>query len=228
MSFLHPQIVLHAYSQGLFPMAKSRRAHTFFWVDPHKRGVLPLDRFHIPSRLRRFLRSHPWQIRCDYAFEQVIRACAEKTAARNDTWLNEEIIDLHIHLYKAGHAHSIECWNGGDLAGGLYGISLGAVFFGESMFSRQRDASKVALCHLVRNLQEGGYQLLDTQFVNRHLTQFGVIEIPRENYKKMLADAITEHAHFPGLVSPIPITDRHNQSSEDRKSDDPIPKAQVN
>lgn len=216
MSTLHPQIVLHAYGEGLFPMAKSRSTRHVFWVDPHKRGILPLDHFHVPTRLARTMRSCPWAIRYDYAFEDVVHGCAEKKPTRCDTWLNQDIIDLHINLYRQGHAHSVECWDQENLVGGLYGISLGGVFFGESMFSRQRDASKIALCHLVRVLRQGGYHLLDIQFINQHLTQFGAVEIERDSYKRLLKKAMTYKAVFAAVNAP---KNHHNPKDEYRTLD---------
>jgi leucyl/phenylalanyl-tRNA--protein transferase len=163
MSRLTPEIVLRAYAAGIFPMAESREDAKLYWIDPEKRGILPLGSFHLPRRLRRTLRLKPYEVRADTAFEEVLRSCAEPTDRRPNTWINEEIMGLYAGLHAMGHAHSVECRRGGKLVGGLYGVSLGAAFFGESMFSRETDASKVALVHLVARLRRGGFKLLDTQ-----------------------------------------------------------------
>ena len=170
-------------------MAESRDDPTLFWVDPHSRGVLPMDKFHLPKRLRRILRQDRFEVRCDSAFEETLDGCAQSTERRPDTWINKEIRDLYLALFRMGHAHSVETWREGRLVGGLYGVALGGAFFGESMFSRARDASKVALVHLVARLRAGGFLLLDTQFVTDHLAQFGTTEIPREAYRERLAIA---------------------------------------
>ncbi len=196
MTRLTPKLLLGAYASGIFPMAESRHDRGLFWVDPDVRGILPFDAFHIPRRLRRTVRRNPFQIRCDAAFEEVLRGCAEATSGRPETWINEEIEMLYRSLFDMGFAHSVECWEHGELVGGLYGVSLGAAFFGESMFSRARDASKVALCHLVARLERGGYRLLDTQFVTDHLRQFGAIEIARHEYRDLLANAMRHQATF--------------------------------
>ncbi len=193
---LKPEILLRAYAVGLFPMAERHDDPTLYWIDPEKRGILPLDRFHIPRRLRRTLRHNPFEIRCDTAFEAVIRACAEPASDRSETWINEEIVRLYVDLYEMGRAHSVEAWLDGQLVGGLYGVSLGGAFFGESMFSRVADASKVALVHLVARLRKGGYRLLDTQFVTTHLGQFGTVEIHRTGYRQLLAGALDVNATF--------------------------------
>ncbi len=185
-------------------MAETSDDPTLYWVDPDMRGILPLDSFHLPKKLRRIIRREDFRVTCDQAFEDVMRLCAEPTEDRPDTWINEEIVRLYSDLFAINCAHSIECWNGTDLVGGLYGVSLGSAFFGESMFSRQTNASKVALAHLVARLRAGGYSLLDTQFVTNHLARFGVIEIPRRNYLKMLGDAMERRASFPReLTNPL-------------------------
>jgi leucyl/phenylalanyl-tRNA--protein transferase len=189
-------MLLKAYAIGLFPMAESRDDPRLFWVEPELRGVIPLDAFHVPKSLKRVLRRGVFGITCDTAFEDVIHACAEPGAHRENTWINDEIIDLYVGLHRSGHAHSVECWREGELAGGLYGVSLGGAFFGESMFSRVTDASKVALVELVARLIRGGYVLLDTQFVTDHLKRFGAVEVPRERYKEMLAAALATPATF--------------------------------
>jgi leucyl/phenylalanyl-tRNA---protein transferase len=194
---LTPDLLLAAYAAGVFPMAESADDPELFWVDPHRRGILPLDAFHVPRRLRRVLRQGCFEIHCDTAFEDVIRGCAEATEKRPNTWINDEIVRLYVSLAARGAAHSVESWQNGMLVGGLYGVSLGAAFFGESMFSRVTDASKVALVHLVARLRLGGYLLLDTQFLTPHLARFGGIEIPRANYRRLLADALAYRASFP-------------------------------
>jgi leucyl/phenylalanyl-tRNA--protein transferase len=197
MPAIDAQTLLKAYSIGAFPMAMSREDPELYWFDPDPRGILPLDSFHAPRRLLRTMRAQPLRITTDIAFEQVMRACAAPRPGHPETWINDPIIDLYTELHDRGHAHSVEVWSGdGELTGGLYGVSLGAAFFGESMFSRARDASKVALCGLVAHLREGGFQLLDTQHLTDHLAQFGGIEIPRPAYKRLLALAIAQGARF--------------------------------
>ena len=194
---LTPDILLEAYAAGIFPMAESADDPELFWVDPNRRGIIPLDAFHVPRRLQRMLRRRGFAVRVDSAFAAVIRGCAEAGETRPSTWINDEIIRLYSALAARGAAHSVECWRGEELVGGLYGVSLGAAFFGESMFSRVTDASKVALVHLVARLKLGGYRLLDTQFVTPHLAQFGAIEISRARYHRLLADALRYRAVFP-------------------------------
>ena len=194
---LTPDILLAAYAAGIFPMAESAADPELFWVDPRRRGILPLDAFHVARRLRRVVRQSPFEIRCDSAFEEVLRGCAEASEKRPNTWINDEIVQLYAGLFARGAAHSVECWHDGVLAGGLYGVSLGAAFFGESMFSREREASKVALVHLVARMRLGGYRLLDTQFLTPHLARFGGIEISRARYHRLLAEALSYRAVFP-------------------------------
>jgi len=191
-----PEILLRAYAVGLFPMAESRDDPTLFWVDPHSRGVLPMEKFHLPKRLRRILRQGRFEVRCDSAFEDTLDGCAQSTERRPDTWINREIRELYLALHRMGHAHSVEAWLDGELVGGLYGVSLKGAFFGESMFSRERDASKVALVHLVARLKLGGYLLLDTQFITEHLAQFGTIEISKRAYRQRLAAALKTTGEF--------------------------------
>jgi leucyl/phenylalanyl-tRNA---protein transferase len=193
---LTPDILVRAYAAGIFPMAESADDPELFWVDPRRRGILPLDAFHVARRLRRVVRRRIFEIRCDSAFEDVIRACAEASEKRPNTWINDEIVRLYEALFARGAAHTVECWRDGELAGGLYGVSLGAVFFGESMFSRENDASKVALVHLVARLRLGGFRLLDTQFLTPHLARFGGIEITRARYHRLLAEALPYRAVF--------------------------------
>lgn len=193
---LTPDLMLRAYSIGLFPMAETRASDRIYWLDPELRGILPLEGFHLPRRLLRTILSGPYTVTTDKNFAGVIAGCAEPRPGRDETWINPEIEKLFIDLHAQGHAHSVETWQDGQLVGGLYGVSLGAAFYGESMFSRARDASKVALAHLVARLRLGGYRLLDTQFVTKHLTQFGAFEIPRTRYKQILAAAIQRPAHW--------------------------------
>jgi len=200
MRRLTPQLLLRAYSIGVFPMAEGRERDEVYWVDPKRRGVLPLDSFHVPRRLRRTVRQEVFEIRCDSAFAETVAGCAEATPDRPDTWINREILSLSQELYEMGFAHSVECWRDGRLVGGLYGVAIGGAFFGESMFSRERDASKVALVHLVLRLRLGGFLLLDTQFVTRHLERFGTIEIPRSAYRQQLKAALAAPARFYGVV----------------------------
>jgi leucyl/phenylalanyl-tRNA--protein transferase len=193
---LSPDLLLQAYAVGLFPMGERRDDPTLYWIDPEERAILPLDGFHMPRRLKRTVRSNRFDIRCDTAFTDVMRACAEPAANRRESWINEPILQLYSALFQRGQAHSVEAWREGKLIGGLYGVSLGGAFFGESMFSRETDASKVALVHLVARLKAGGYVLLDCQFVTDHLRQFGVIEISRDVYRKKLAKALKLDARF--------------------------------
>tara|TARA_R110000787_G_scaffold195626_1_gene307047 strand:+ start:1181 stop:1888 length:708 start_codon:yes stop_codon:yes gene_type:complete len=185
-----PQQLLRCYADGVFPMGETREDPRIFLVEPDQRGIIPLDRFHIPTRLRRTVRGEPFEIRTDTAFAAVLDACAEAGSGREDTWINGPIRRLYLELFAGGHAHSIECWRDERLVGGLYGVTLGGAFFGESMFSRERDASKVALVHLVARLNQGGWTLLDTQFLTGHLTQFGAVEMPRTAYLRLLKPAL--------------------------------------
>ena len=191
-----PELVLRAYQAGLFPMAEKRDAGKLFWLDPEQRGILPLDGFHAPRRLLRTVLSDVYAVTADTDFPAVIAACAAPGKGRDDTWINPQIEALFTALHRAGHAHSVECRLDGALVGGLYGVALGGAFFGESMFSRARDASKVALIHLVARLRLGGFTLLDTQFVTAHLTQFGATEIPRDTYRERLAAALDAPARW--------------------------------
>ncbi len=191
-----PDLLLRAYRVGLFPMAETRRGRRLYWLDPEYRGVLPLDRFHAPRRLIRTVLSGPYRVSTDQDFAAVVAGCAAAAPGREETWINPDIERLFADLHHAGYAHSVECREAGALVGGLYGVSLGAAFFGESMFSMARDASKVALVHLVARLRAGGYRLLDTQFVTSHLAQFGTEEVPRDRYKELLASAVDETARW--------------------------------
>jgi leucyl/phenylalanyl-tRNA--protein transferase len=191
-----PELLLRAYAEGVFPMAERRDANELYWVSPERRGIIPLDNFHVARRLARTVRSDCFAVTHDLAFDEVMRACAEPATGREQTWINCEILRLYSILHASGHAHSIECWSGGKLVGGLYGVSLGAAFFGESMFARKRDASKVALVHLVAQLIVGGYELLDTQFITAHLARFGAIEISRAEYMSRLRQALKREAYW--------------------------------
>jgi leucyl/phenylalanyl-tRNA---protein transferase len=194
---LTPAILLQAYAAGIFPMAEGADDPELFWVDPTRRGIIPLDAFHVPRRLKRVLRRGAFAVRVDTAFAAVMRGCAAAGETRPSTWINDEIVRLYSALAAEGAAHSVECWQDDELVGGLYGVSLGAAFFGESMFSRATDASKVALVHLVARLRLGGYRLLDTQFLTPHLAQFGAIEISRARYHRLLGEALRYRAVFP-------------------------------
>ena len=201
---LTPELLLRAYAAGIFPMAESRDDPGVFWVDPQVRGIMPLDDFHIPRRLKKTVRSGGFEVRIDTAFDEVIRLCGGEDKVRPETWINAAIENAVIELFDMGFAHSIETWRDGRLVGGLYGIALGGVFFGESMFSRTTDASKVALVHLVARLRQGGFPLFDVQFVTEHLEQFGAIEVPRHDYHALLGEALEVNAHFPAeLTAPV-------------------------
>ena len=191
---LSPEILLRAYAEGLFPMAERRGDPTLYWVSPDKRGIIPLDGFHVPRRLARTVRSGAFTVTSDRAFRPVMEACAAPGPGREESWINGEILRLYTALHISGRAHSVECWQGDRLVGGLYGVRLGAAFFGESMFSRVRDASKVALVALVEGLNRGGFVLLDTQFITAHLARFGAVEIPRQQYLRRLHDALNREA----------------------------------
>ena len=193
---LTPDMLLRAYAIGVFPMAEDRDDPDLFWIDPRMRGIIDMETFHVPARLRKTIRSRRFRVSFDEDFEGVMDGCAESTERRPRTWINDKILTLYTSLHRMGHAHSVEVWDGDKLAGGLYGVTLGAAFFGESMFSRRRDASKVALVHLVARLQTAGFTLLDTQFVTKHLERFGAAEVPRADYRAMLADALNRHADF--------------------------------
>lgn len=197
-----PDLMLRAYRAGLFPMAETRRGDRLYWLDPEQRGILPLDRFHLPRRLLRTVLSGGFVVTVDADFPGVIAGCAAAAPGREDTWINTEIERLFVDLHRLGHAHSVECRQAGRLVGGLYGVVMGGVFFGESMFSVARDASKVALVHLVARLRLGGFRLLDTQFVTAHLAQFGAEEIPRDTYRALLARAIEAPASWVPVPEP--------------------------
>ena len=193
---LSPALILRAYGCGLFPMAEGKAERDVFWVDPETRGVIPLDHFHVARRLARTVRAGRFRVTVDRDFPRVVRGCARRTGRRPESWINGPIFEAYCALHRQGHAHSVEAWCNETLAGGLYGVALGAAFFGESMFSAERDASKVALVHLVARLRAGGYTLLDTQFVTPHLRRFGAVEMPRARYLSQLADALSRQATF--------------------------------
>ena len=203
-----PEDLLACYARGVFPMAESRDDPRVFIVEPDQRGVIPLDSFHIPSRLRRTVRAEPFDIRVDTAFEAVLDGCAAAQGPeRDDTWINGPIRRLYGALHAKGFVHSIECWKDERLVGGLYGVSLGGAFFGESMFSRERDASKVALVHLVARLRKGGWTLLDAQFLTEHLSQFGAVETPQAAYLRRLAPALKVRPDESALFAPMSGTE---------------------
>lgn len=193
---------MRAYTIGIFPMAESRDNEDLYWLDPEDRGIIPLEDFHVPRKLRQTIRQHRFEVRFDTACREVIAACAEPGKARGETWINGQIQDLYGALFDKGYVHTVECWRDDKLVGGLYGVSLSGAFFGESMFSRETNASKVALVHLVALLRHCGYRLLDTQFVTEHLQKFGAIEIPREDYHVLLNNALNCEVMFQGDLSP--------------------------
>ena len=205
-SEITPEVLLRAYACGIFPMAESADDPSLFWVEPEIRGVIPLDGFRIASRLARTVRSDAFRVTVDRAFKAVIAGCAAPQPGRDDTWINKRISDLYVGLHGMGHAHSVEVWKADDLVGGLYGVNLGRAFFGESMFHRARDASKVALVHLVARLIAGGFKLLDTQYVTEHLRSFGAVEIPRRRYTALLDKALEGEADFYRLPADAPLT----------------------
>jgi leucyl/phenylalanyl-tRNA---protein transferase len=193
---LDPEILLGAYATGVFPMSESADDPEIFWVRPDVRGIIPLNDFHVPSSLARTIRRRHFDLRINTAFDEVVMGCAEATGERPSTWINGTIFEAYKALHQSGHCHSVESWADNKLVGGLYGVTLGRVFFGESMFSRQTDASKVCLVHLVERLKARGFMLLDTQFTTEHLKRFGAVDVPRKAYEKLLASAITGHADF--------------------------------
>ena len=196
MSTITPQILLRAYSAGIFPMAESAEDNALYWVEPEERGIIPLHGLKVSYSLRKSVRKRLFDVRIDTNFSGVIGECAAKTADRKSTWINNRIRSLYIQLHKMGCCHSVECWQGGKLAGGLYGVRIGAIFFGESMFSRVTDASKVALVHLVARLNYGRFKLLDAQFVNPHLETLGAIKMPKADYHKIMEPLLGLDADF--------------------------------
>ncbi len=193
---LTPELILRAYQAGIFPMAEDAASEDLFWVSPQLRGIIPLDAIHISRSLRKTLKRHPYSIRIDTDFEAVIEGCATAGSERETTWINGAIRRLYGELFRRGFVHTVEVWDGQALVGGLYGVSIGAAFFGESMFHRKTDCSKIAMAHLLDRLKAGGYRLLDTQFVTDHLRTFGGIEIAREDYELRLADALAHEADW--------------------------------
>ena len=193
---LDPELLLRAYRLGAFPMADSVDAAEVFWVEPRKRGIIPLGGFHLSHSLAKTLRQERFEVSVDRDFTGVVRACAAAAPGRPESWINTTIVDGYARLAARGNAHSVECWQDGALVGGLYGVKLGAAFFGESMFSRVRDASKVALAHLVARLRVGGFRLLDTQFLTAHLAGFGAVEVPRAAYRVQLEGALSASGDF--------------------------------
>jgi leucyl/phenylalanyl-tRNA--protein transferase len=196
MSIITPQILLKAYAAGIFPMAESAEDNALYWIEPEERGIIPLDGLKVSRSLRKRIRQKAFEIRIDNAFANVIEACAAKMPNRKTTWINSRIRSLYGQLHKLGCCHSIECWKDGKLVGGLYGVRIGSAFFGESMFSRATDASKVALVHLVARLNAGGYTLLDTQFMNPHLATLGAVAVAKSEYHKRLEPALAADANF--------------------------------
>jgi leucyl/phenylalanyl-tRNA--protein transferase len=207
MFTLSAPILLRAYAAGIFPMAESAESRELHWFDPELRGILPLDGFHVPRSLRKTLRRCPFELRFDSAFRAEIEGCAESTEDRPKTWINDDIVRLYGDLFDSGFAHSVECWRDGRLVGGLYGVSIGGAYFGESMFSRETGASKVALVHLVARLRAAGFALLDTQFVTEHLSRFGAVEIPRTEYRRRLAAAMERKTDFGGVDQQAALAD---------------------
>jgi leucyl/phenylalanyl-tRNA---protein transferase len=205
-----PQVLLKAYTCGIFPMAESADDPALYWIEPQQRGILPLDRVHVPRRLARTIRQGTFEVRIDTDFEGVLDGCAASRAGRRTTWINRKIRALYRDLYDAGYCHTVEAWAGGQLVGGLYGVALHGAYFGESMFSVERDASKVALVYLCARLIRGGFLLLDTQFVTDHLRQFGTIEIERDQFHARLERALAQEATFhalPANVGPQAVLD---------------------
>ncbi len=200
-------MLLRAYRIGLFPMAETRDSDTLFWMDPEQRGILPLEGFHLPRRLLRTVRSGVFDVSCDRDFPAVIAGCATPAPGRTETWINDQILRLYGELFEHGHVHTVECRYDGALVGGLYGVTLGGAFFGESMFSFATDASKVALVHLVARLRIGGFELLDTQYITAHLARFGTREIPRNAYKARLAAAVDRSAQWLAAPDPVRLAD---------------------
>jgi leucyl/phenylalanyl-tRNA--protein transferase len=191
-----PQVLLRAYACGIFPMAETANDPGLFWVEPDLRGILPLDNFHIPRSLKKAMRKSAMKVYMDRDFRSVIELCSQTTANRKETWINKRIKSLYGDLHEMGHANSVEVYEGDELVGGLYGVRLGRAFFGESMFSRKTDASKIALVHLVAQMKKAGFLLLDTQFTTEHLKKFGVIEIPKEEYQELLTEALIGESQF--------------------------------
>lgn len=196
MSSITPQILLRAYAAGIFPMAESAEDNALYWVEPEERGVIPLDGLKVSHSLRKSVRRRLFEVKVDHDFPAVIAACAERTADRSSTWINARIKSLYTQLHRMGCCHSVECWQDGRLVGGLYGVRIGAIFFGESMFSRVTDASKVALVHLVARLNFGGFKLLDAQFLNPHLERLGATTLQKADYHRLMEPLLAREADF--------------------------------
>jgi leucyl/phenylalanyl-tRNA--protein transferase len=201
-----PEVLLKAYACGIFPMAESADDPALYWIEPDMRGIIPIDGFHVPLRLARTVRSTGFTVWVDRNFDAVVEGCAEAKLDRARTWINERIRKIYRSLFEHGHCHSIEVYDGSNLVGGLYGVALGGAFFGESMFHRARDASKIALVHLMARLRAGGYRLLDTQYVTDHLKTFGAVEVPKRRYHKMLEEAIVCDGDFRSLALDRPVS----------------------
>ena len=193
---LTPELILRAYQAGIFPMAEDATSDDLFWVSPQLRGIIPLDNFHISTSLRKTLKTHPYSVKVDTDFAATVEGCATAGTDRDSTWINPAIRKLYGALFDRGFVHTVEVWDGAEIVGGLYGVSIGAAFFGESMFHRRTDCSKIAMAHLLWRLKAGNYRLLDTQFITDHLRTFGGIEIPREDYELRLADALAHEADW--------------------------------
>ncbi len=200
-----PEVLLKAYACGIFPMAEDADDPHLYWVEPERRGIIPLEALHVPARLARTIRANRFTVVCNRDFPAVVEACGAPRAQSDRTWINARIRTLYGALFARGHCHTVEVYDGGALIGGLYGVSLGATFFGESMFHRMRDASKIALVHLVARLRAGGFRLLDTQFVTPHLQTFGATEVPRVRYHRLLEAALAEDADFAALAPEQPL-----------------------
>jgi leucyl/phenylalanyl-tRNA--protein transferase len=201
-----PEVLLKAYACGIFPMAESAEDPTLYWIEPELRGIIPLDRFYVPTRLARTVRADAFTVRVNYDFDGVLDGCAAPGPGRARTWINKRIRRLYRKLHDIGHCHSVEVYDGAKLVGGLYGVNLGCAFFGESMFYRARDASKVALVHLVARLKTGGFKLLDTQYVTDHLRTFGAIEISRRQYGKLLEAALVGEGDISAITGLAPLS----------------------
>ncbi len=208
---LTPDLLLHGYSIGIFPMAEHRNDPDIFWVDPRRRGVMPLDGFYLSRSLKKSVRNAPYSVAINADFDGTVDGCAD----RSETWINDEIRALYSMLHSNGHAHSLELWEGDVLVGGVYGVTLGSAFFGESMFSRRRDASKIALVYLVDRLNQAGFTLFDTQFITPHLASLGAVEISRADYHVRLSEALDKTANFltPQIPSPQDVIQRSTQTS---------------
>ena len=201
-----PEVLLKAYACGIFPMAESADDPALYWIEPDVRGIIPLEGFHLPARLARTVRTTPFTVWVDRDFDAVIDGCAEAKPDRARTWINERIRKIYRGLFERGHCHTVEVYDGDALVGGLYGVSLGRAFFGESMFHRARDASKIALVHLIARLRAGGYRLLDTQYLTDHLKTFGAVEVGKRRYHRLLEDALVGEADFGALAHDRPVS----------------------